>query len=708
MLKALEKLRTIKSKITSYAGDYHYYYFSLILLVISFKYPIIFILLIAYLLYLKRRINFKFLTLLFVILALAFLTKYLIIKKTPTHILGKCQVVEVKDKEAVIKKGYYKYIIKGNFEEGEVIYLEAVVEKFPTNNTLNGFNQNEYYLTLNIYGKIDNYKIIDRVQKNHFGLIREKIKQYINQFKSPTKDYLTSLILGDSSFISGEKALLSNLGIAYLLGLSGIHLFLIINFIKKILFHLDIKDNYQIVIIGIIYLIFLYLTRSKFVVKRLFLLYILNVFNQSLRLQLTKLDIISILFFLIVIFNPSIIYSFGFKISFLITTFITLASFNLKSRSKLLTSYKYFIAIYLVSIPLQISFNNEVNLIIFLVSPLLVILFKYLIIPLVLLTFIFPIINSFTDLILNFIYQILSIFNTPFLKLSLPDFSIVQTIIYLFLLFLLFRKGNLAFKMRKLLTFLLFVVLISLDNNFDPRFKVIFLDVYQGDTTIISSPFNGETIVIDAYGSILDTLKSLNLVKIDYLILSHEDEDHTKEAQNLIDNLNVKKVIINPYGNYKLNHPKIIKYQANDYLSLKYIDIEFFGPIKNYYDNNDNSLVFKVNYQKTSFLFTGDISKIAELDLVLKYGNKLKSNYLKVPHHGSKTSSSQLFLEMVDPDYAVMFYAKNNRYGFPNDEVINRYKSNNIALYQTAWDQTLIYDSSSNKINTLYSYQKKI
>lgn len=707
MLKVSAKLRIIKLKITSFAGDYHYYYFAIILLLISFKYYYFILFLIAYMIKLRRKINLKFLIIILVILGLSITTNYIIKEKISNHIVGNYRVIQVKEKEAVIKKGFHKYIIKGNFIEGEGVFIEGDLERFPTNNTINGFNPNEYYLSQNIYGKITNYKIINRNNKLNFSFLRIKLIRYIDNFTSPTKEYLNSLILGDSSFLSEEKALLSNFGLAYLVGLSGIHLYIVISFFKKIFFYLDIKDSYQVLIIGFIYLIFLYLTVNKFVVVRLFLFFVLHEINKFFKLRLTKLDIISIIFFIFIVANPYLIYSFGFKISFLIMTFLTLSSKILKSRYKILTSYKYFILTYLVSIPLQITINNEVNLMVLLISPLIVVLFKYFLIPLVLFSFIFPIINLYSNFFLDFIYKFLNLFVFASIKINLPDFSIVQIVIYIILLSFIMKGMSLIDKVKRSLIFVFFIVLIALENKIDPRFKVIFLDVYQGDTTIITSPFNGETIVIDAYGNILETLKSLNLIEIDYLILSHEDDDHTREAQNLIDNLNVKEVIINPYGTYKLNHPKIEKFQTDDYLNLKYFNIEFFGPVKNYYDNNDNSLVFKILYQDVAFLFTGDISQRAELDLVEKYGFRLKANYLKVPHHGSKTSSSQNFLEIVNPEYAIMFYAKNNLYGFPNQEVINRYKTNNIILFETAKDQTLIYDSSANNINTLYFYQKK-
>lgn len=117
--------------------------------------------------------------------------------------------------------------------------------------------------------------------------------------------------------------------------------------------------------------------------------------------------------------------------------------------------------------------------------------------------------------------------------------------------------------------------------------------------------------------------------------------------------------------------------KAGDEIHIdKYTSIEILYPSKElkFDDLNNNSIVCKLSYMDFSILFTGDIEKEAELEIVKKYNNtnKLRANILKIAHHGSKTSSSKEFLEKVKPQYALIGVGKDNKFGHPNGEVIER------------------------------------
>ena len=98
---------------------------------------------------------------------------------------------------------------------------------------------------------------------------------------------------------------------------------------------------------------------------------------------------------------------------------------------------------------------------------------------------------------------------------------------------------------------------------------------------------------------------------------------------------------------------------------------------------NNNSLVCKLLYKDFSMLFTGDIEEIAEEKILSLYKNKLKSTILKIAHHGSKTSSMQEFIDAVSPGISLIGVGKNNNFGHPNEEIIQRLKNKNIKVYRT-------------------------
>ncbi len=135
-------------------------------------------------------------------------------------------------------------------------------------------------------------------------------------------------------------------------------------------------------------------------------------------------------------------------------------------------------------------------------------------------------------------------------------------------------------------------------------------------------------------------------------------------------------------------------------MKLPFSDIKaiFVGPVKAYgSDTNDWSAVLRVSYGENSFLFTGDAPIRAEKDMI-KSGIELQADVLKVGHHGSKTATSQAFLNAVKPKYAIISVGKDNRYGLPNDEVLNRLIQYHIQTLRTDQKGTIEATSDGSTI----------
>ena len=176
--------------------------------------------------------------------------------------------------------------------------------------------------------------------------------------------------------------------------------------------------------------------------------------------------------------------------------------------------------------------------------------------------------------------------------------------------------------------------------------------------------------------------------KIDYMIISHFDYDHVNGLLTVLEKLEVSKIIIGKQGEEneqykqfkKLVNQKnvtVLNVKKGDVVNIEK-DIKFnvlFPTSELIQENviNNNSLVVKLEHKDFKMLFTGDIEEIAEERLLKLYDKEeLKADILKVPHHGSKTSSSQKFLEAVSPKLALIGVGENNKFGHPNDEVLNR------------------------------------
>ncbi|MCS7230900.1 MAG: ComEC/Rec2 family competence protein [Elusimicrobiota bacterium] len=279
-------------------------------------------------------------------------------------------------------------------------------------------------------------------------------------------------------------------------------------------------------------------------------------------------------------------------------------------------------------------------------------------------------------------------------------------------------------KFIKIAFFLFFFVVFL----FSSTLKVYFLDVKEGDAIFIITP-SSRTVLIDAGHDhfrsgeyIYDFIVSKNFDKIDFLIISHPHRDHIGGVNYLLFNTKIvnfydPEIFTKSKIYYKmLDTVKTVKkvnyfvIKEGDNINIdSNLETLILNPPKGYYYSsiNDNSVVMKITYKKISFLFTGDIEEKAEKDIISRYNRKiLKSDVLKVPHHGSRSSSTKEFIKAVSPKIAVISCGINNRYGHPHLEVLERYKKYNIKILRTDLDGIIeiITDGETLKINT---YKKR-
>ena len=229
----------------------------------------------------------------------------------------------------------------------------------------------------------------------------------------------------------------------------------------------------------------------------------------------------------------------------------------------------------------------------------------------------------------------------------------------------------------------------------------------------IKYPYNKGNILIDTGGLVnsdysisinktIPYLKSIGITKIDYLIVTHGDYDHMGEAINLVNNFIVDKVIFD-CGEFNELEQELIEVLDEKkipyYSCVKELNIDdnklYFLNNKDYGNENDNSSVIYTELKNHKFLFMGDAGVKVEEDLIEKYNLK-DIDVLKVGHHGSKTSSGKSFIDEIEPKYSIISVGKNNRYGHPNDSVLNNLDDSKI--YRTDEDGSIMFKIKNNKL----------
>lgn len=231
----------------------------------------------------------------------------------------------------------------------------------------------------------------------------------------------------------------------------------------------------------------------------------------------------------------------------------------------------------------------------------------------------------------------------------------------------------------------------------DSAVKVHFIDVGQGDSTLIES--NGHYMLIDAGennqgDTVIEYLRSHQVTTLDYVIGTHPHSDHIGGLDLVIDAFDVGKIILPPkehttktfedlLDSISKKGLKITKPVPGDIYELGDASFQILAPNQDYGDDLNNwSVGLRLVYGDTAFLFTGDAEEAAEAD-ILKTGLDLKADVLKAGHHGSRTSSSDPFLDCVSPSYAVIECGDGNTYGHPHQETMKRLKKRGIQIYRT-------------------------
>jgi competence protein ComEC len=227
-------------------------------------------------------------------------------------------------------------------------------------------------------------------------------------------------------------------------------------------------------------------------------------------------------------------------------------------------------------------------------------------------------------------------------------------------------------------------------------FSVKFLDVGQADSALLCC--GGHWMLIDG-GNVEDgsyvvsALTKEGVKSLDYVVNTHADEDHCGGLAGVLAKFPAQHVWSSAKSYSSKAFSNFVKYaqkqgrsveipKAGDSFKLGAAEVTVLGPIKKYDGNNNNSIVLRVVYGKTSFLFTGDAEREEEKD-ILDSGAELSATVLKVGHHGSDTSTSYVFLREIMPKYAVISVGKDNDYGHPDKTTLSRLRDAGVTTFRT-------------------------
>jgi len=239
----------------------------------------------------------------------------------------------------------------------------------------------------------------------------------------------------------------------------------------------------------------------------------------------------------------------------------------------------------------------------------------------------------------------------------------------------------------------------------DARLHVDFLDVGQGDSALVTMP-DGTTMLVDGGGNIYEATRRIGetvvseylwwrgLDEIDYVVVTHADADHIDGLNDVLRNFSVRNALI---ARAPANDPEFSKFsetlketnthaellQAGDVIHFGAVEMSvLWPPAGGETSTNNDSLVLRLKFGDRSILLTGDIEKQAEQSLL--YSDQiLRADVVKVPHHGSKTSSTEDFVRASVPQFAIISVGRHSMFGHPHKEVVQRWQSHGATVLTT-------------------------
>lgn len=678
--------------------------------------------------------NFPYYIILFIALLYFLITNFFIVYKSNydeiSSINAKIIDITIKDygikltlknKEKLIG---YLYLEKeqkeeflNNYSYGDIVYIKTEELEINNNTVENTFNYRKYLYNNKIFHVLKiNY--IEKVKDNKNIFYKIKNNLIKNSFKlEKSYPYINGLIFGKDDYINDDVTTsFRNIGISHLFAISGTHVSIFVLILNNILKRLKIYEEKRCIIIVLFLLFYMFLTSYPMSVLRSCIFTILLTINKRFYFFIKPQNLLYLTLAIILFINPLYIYNLGLQLSFSISlSLILMGDYINKNKTKIGKALCISFISFIVSFPIVINNFYEVNFLSIIYNLFFVPFITMLILPLTLISFIFPFLDNILH-ILIFILENLTLFLSKISALKITFCKVnfvIFCLYYVLIIFCLFylKKGK-----KSVVFFLLIVIIIHSNIKFINNDYVMFMDVNQGDSTLIV--VNKKVTLIDTGGILqlnndkydynitnnrtIPYLKSKGIKKIDNLILTHGDYDHMGDAINLVNNFKVKKVILN-CGKFNDLEKELIKVldtrKIKYYSCINELNIDnnklYFLQTKEYDNENDNSNVIYTKINGYKFMFMGDAGVDKEKDILEKY-NMSNIDVLKVGHHGSTTSSSKKFIDEINPKYGVISVGKNNKYGHPNKEVLNNLSDSKI--YRTDEDGSILFKIKNNKL----------
>ncbi|MFC0188117.1 DNA internalization-related competence protein ComEC/Rec2 [Fictibacillus aquaticus] len=555
------------------------------------------------------------------------------------------------------------------------------------------------------------------------------IKHVTSRYPEDASGLLNALLFGDRNGIAPSitKAY-QELGLTHLLAVSGYNVAVLIGLIFLLLGTFGMSKERIYVCLLFLIPSYTVLTGGESSIIRAGIMGCAAVFFLLLKRRVTPASIIGTAFILMLFANPFEIYSLGFQLSFYMT-FVLICSKKilLLPGSSIIVMLRATLICQLTSLPFILYHFYEISIWSLPLNAVYIPFISLLLFPLTVLIVplgaMFPALGSFCDVFLiilteasSDLLQLAAGHTKPFI-LGRPNIAFLSgyTAASFYLLTYWEQKRKLA--PAAFMPFAAVILLHASVPYLRGEARITFLDVGQGDSIVIELPRRDGVYLLDTGGTlnfgsqkedwkqrkkefditeaaVIPALKGMGIRKIDGLILSHSDADHAGGAHLILKEFSVKKLYV-PFHTQMVTQlersilqnavkkkTEVIRLKKGMTWNVGESLFSVLSPLGTEEESNDQSIVLWSRIESAKFMFTGDIGAEGE-SRILKQFKAIKANVLKVGHHGSLTSSTEEFLDAVTPDISIISAGRNNRYGHPAPEILQRLNSNHTKVLRT-------------------------
>jgi competence protein ComEC len=651
-------------------------------------------------------------------------------------------------------------LLSGKLNYGSTIMIFGSPDMPPLPSNPGEFNYRRYLQMNNIYFQFylndeQDYMILQDVRGStwqHYIIqpVRNKIITILNNtVPPPTVDVLKALILGERQDI--DRPIMESFqksGVIHVLAISGLHVGFILLIFLMIFSILNLRYRLKIILTLVFLFIFVVLVDFKVPVLRASIMATIYFLAELTERRGNSMNIIGLAGLLILAFDPKQLFQAGFQFSFVAVGSIL---YGYPRLSKLLprpgqyqwaSVFNKFIghpfivsfAAVLGTTPLTWCYYGTFQLGALFINLLIIPAIGLLLITAFILIVIGALGFGFVDglgiLLHKFFMGILTVIqffsSLPMVQIDLPNPPFITILILSLAIFLFFKLDNIRRIIYPIFLLLFLILIFAFPNRNNETLQVTFVNVRQGDGAIIQFP-NQSVMVVDAGENnpalnageryMLPLLEYYNINRIKYMVGTHAHSDHIGGISTILKKVKVDTLVLPDYPDESMLYSNILKTAKNknipilfkkrgDFLypdtGCRVYILHPFGPYlekhaQSGHEVNNSSIVMKIQYAETAFLLTGDLEMDAE-QWLLNYNSFLRADVLKVGHHGSKTSTSEEFISLIQPDYSVISVGRFNNFFHPSRRTVERLIANQAHPFRTDYFGAVFFQSDGKKV----------